>query len=368
MVPVGGIACCFSAAAIYLLGRSSGRDADVLKSVIRVDRLKDLGLCSAIFYCTEFNQAVKDDIGAIRIQRPHKGPFYVFDKPIDELIANLGKWSRNNFYKDWSVNRKQREVSFYCNRRCLAKGWSMFQENHESNSLLSRFDVISGDVIYSFWMSHTFDYFRELTNGSMKATTYKKKDAICQNSQIFVNLMLSRSLRSAPSRPVPVENGSSMHEESSFKSINKTLSSDLVVEFRHADLEGSKASVHASKKGDLILGNERTIIRKIPNEKAEGLSQSPRKKDGFQILQKTGGKYQEKELQDLEILKGTDARFKSLKTSNPAQESVDLSAGQAMKQKHWLLLREDSKINEKSAEFIETRREAMRKTQLLDNN
>ncbi|XP_073303646.1 uncharacterized protein [Primulina huaijiensis] len=97
---------------------------------------------------------VKDDTGAIRIQRSHKGPFYVSDKLIDQLIANLGKWSRNNFYQDWSVNRKQREVSFHCNRRCLAKGWrSMFQEKHESNSLLSR----------------------ELTNGSMKATTYKKK-------------------------------------------------------------------------------------------------------------------------------------------------------------------------------------------------
>lgn len=40
------------------------------------------------------HQAVKDDIGSIRIQRPHKGPFYVSDKTIDQLIANLGKWSR----------------------------------------------------------------------------------------------------------------------------------------------------------------------------------------------------------------------------------------------------------------------------------
>lgn len=39
-------------------------------------------------------QAVKDDIGSIRIQRPQKGPFYVSDKTIDQLIANLGKWSR----------------------------------------------------------------------------------------------------------------------------------------------------------------------------------------------------------------------------------------------------------------------------------
>ncbi|CAK9151024.1 unnamed protein product [Ilex paraguariensis] len=42
MVPWGGITCCLSSAALYLLGRSSGRDADVLKSVSRVDQLKDL--------------------------------------------------------------------------------------------------------------------------------------------------------------------------------------------------------------------------------------------------------------------------------------------------------------------------------------
>ncbi|CAK9175852.1 unnamed protein product [Ilex paraguariensis] len=42
MVPWGGITCCFSAAALYLLGRSSGRDAEVLKSVTRVNQLKEL--------------------------------------------------------------------------------------------------------------------------------------------------------------------------------------------------------------------------------------------------------------------------------------------------------------------------------------
>lgn len=39
-------------------------------------------------------QAVKDDIGTVRIQRPHKGPFYVTHKTIDQLIAHLGKWAR----------------------------------------------------------------------------------------------------------------------------------------------------------------------------------------------------------------------------------------------------------------------------------
>ncbi|XWS46778.1 hypothetical protein CRYUN_Cryun14cG0097200 [Craigia yunnanensis] len=39
-------------------------------------------------------KAVKDDIGTIRIQKPHKGPFYVSPKSIDQLISNLGKWAR----------------------------------------------------------------------------------------------------------------------------------------------------------------------------------------------------------------------------------------------------------------------------------
>ncbi|GFP97867.1 hypothetical protein PHJA_001930800 [Phtheirospermum japonicum] len=200
MIPVGGITCCLSAAALYLLGRSSGRDADVLKSVTRVNQLKDLAqlldaaskvlplvvtvsgrvgsdtpisceysgirgviveqtaeqhflkhndagswiqdsalmlsMCKEVpWYLDDGTgrvnvvgargatgliltvgsevfeesgrslvrgtldylqglKAVKDDIGSVRIQRPHKGPFYVTDKTIDQLIANLGKWSR----------------------------------------------------------------------------------------------------------------------------------------------------------------------------------------------------------------------------------------------------------------------------------
>ncbi|THG15465.1 hypothetical protein TEA_020698 [Camellia sinensis var. sinensis] len=50
---------------------------------------------------TVVGEAVKDDIGTIRIQRPHKGPFYVSHKTIDQLIANLGKWAR--WYKVASV-------------------------------------------------------------------------------------------------------------------------------------------------------------------------------------------------------------------------------------------------------------------------
>ncbi|EPS60652.1 hypothetical protein M569_14150, partial [Genlisea aurea] len=229
MVPFAGISCCLSAAALYLLGRSSGRDVDNLKSVIRVSNLKDLAqlldatgkvlplvvtvsgrvgsdtpisceysglrgviveqtaeqhflkhndagswiqdsalmlsMCKEVPWylddgtahvhvvgargasglvltvgseafeesgrslvrgtldylqglkmlgvkriervlptgtpLTVVGEAVKDDVGSIRIQQPHKGPFYVSDKTIDQLIANLGKWSR--IYKYASV-------------------------------------------------------------------------------------------------------------------------------------------------------------------------------------------------------------------------------------------------------------------------
>ncbi|XP_022960253.1 E3 ubiquitin-protein ligase SP1 isoform X1 [Cucurbita moschata] len=228
MLPWGGLSCCLSAAALYLLGRSSGRDAELLKSVTRVDQLKELaqlleaecvvplvvaisgrvssdtpincefsGLRGVIVeetFCffppqaeqhflkhndagswiqdsalmlsmskevpwylddgtgrafvvgarsatnfilpvvseifeesgrslmrgtldylqglkmlgvkriervlptgtslTVVGEAAKDDIGTIRIQRPHKGPFYVSPKTIDQLISNLGKWAR----------------------------------------------------------------------------------------------------------------------------------------------------------------------------------------------------------------------------------------------------------------------------------
>ncbi|QHO25374.1 hypothetical protein HN51_048757 [Arachis hypogaea] len=220
MIPWGGISCCLSAAALYLLGRSSGRDAELLKSVTRVNQLKELaqlldaeilplvvsisgrvssetpihcefsGLRGVIveetaeqhflkhndagswiqdsalmlsmskevpWYLddgsdrvhvvgargatgfvlpvaseafeesgrslvrgtldylqglkmlgvkriewvlpvgtslTVVGEAAKDDIGTIRIQRPHKGPFYVSPKTLDQLIANLGKWAR----------------------------------------------------------------------------------------------------------------------------------------------------------------------------------------------------------------------------------------------------------------------------------
>lgn len=222
MIPWGGLSCCLSAAALYLLGRSSGRDAENLRTVTRVNQLKELAkildneskvlpmivtvcgrvgseapincehsglraviveetaeqhflkhndagswiqdsalmlamskevpwylddgtgriqvmgargaagfaltVASEVFEesgrslvrgtldylqglkmlgvkriervlptgtsLTVVGEAVKDDIGTIRIQKPHKGPFYVSPKTIDQLISNLGKWAR----------------------------------------------------------------------------------------------------------------------------------------------------------------------------------------------------------------------------------------------------------------------------------
>ncbi|KAL5701629.1 RING-type E3 ubiquitin transferase [Ranunculus cassubicifolius] len=222
VVPWGGISCCMSAAALYLLGKSSGRDADALNSATRVHQLKELanlldkasriiplvvtvsgqvgsntpinceqsGLRGVIveetaeqhfmkqndsgtwvqdsammlsmskevpWYLgdetgrvnvvgaraatglvltvasetfeesgrslvrgtldylqglkmlgvkriervlptgttmTVVGEAIRDDIGKVRIQRPHKGPFYVTPKSIDQLISNLGAWAR----------------------------------------------------------------------------------------------------------------------------------------------------------------------------------------------------------------------------------------------------------------------------------
>ncbi|KAL1072119.1 hypothetical protein V6Z11_D11G132700 [Gossypium hirsutum] len=222
MVPWGGLSCCLSAAAPYLLGRSSGRDAEVLKTVTRVNQLKELAqlldleskmipiivtisgrvgsetpincqhsglrgvivegtaeqhflkhndagswiqdsalmlsMCKEVPWylddetgrvyvvgargavgfaltvgsevfeesgrsivrgtldylqglkmlgvkrieqvlptgssLTVVGEAVKDDIGTIRIQKPQKGPFYVSPKSIDQLVSNLGKWTR----------------------------------------------------------------------------------------------------------------------------------------------------------------------------------------------------------------------------------------------------------------------------------
>ncbi|TQD86508.1 hypothetical protein C1H46_027997 [Malus baccata] len=64
--------------------------------VKRIERVLPTGTSMSVV-----GEAVKDDIGTIRIQRPQKGPFYVSPKTIDQLIANLGKWAR--WYKYASV-------------------------------------------------------------------------------------------------------------------------------------------------------------------------------------------------------------------------------------------------------------------------
>ncbi|CAM6101627.1 unnamed protein product [Calypogeia fissa] len=64
--------------------------------VKRVERVLPTGTA-----LTVVGEAVKDDRGILRIQRPHKGPFYVSPRSIDQLIANLGKWSR--WYKYLSL-------------------------------------------------------------------------------------------------------------------------------------------------------------------------------------------------------------------------------------------------------------------------
>ncbi|KAL9253297.1 E3 ubiquitin-protein ligase SP1-like protein [Drosera capensis] len=47
---------------------------------------------------TVVGEAVKDDVGTVRIQRPYKGPFYVSLKSLDQLVANLGKSARRYKY------------------------------------------------------------------------------------------------------------------------------------------------------------------------------------------------------------------------------------------------------------------------------
>ncbi|KAI5070951.1 hypothetical protein GOP47_0013202 [Adiantum capillus-veneris] len=64
--------------------------------VKRVERVLPVGTT-----LTVVGEAVQDDLGTLRIQKPHKGPFYVSPKSIDELIINLGKWSR--WYKFMSL-------------------------------------------------------------------------------------------------------------------------------------------------------------------------------------------------------------------------------------------------------------------------
>ncbi|KAM7521551.1 hypothetical protein LguiA_011453 [Lonicera macranthoides] len=56
---------------------------------------------------TVVGEAVKDDnAGTIRIQRPHKGPFYVSPKTIDQLIASLWQWARMERRRHWELRKR----------------------------------------------------------------------------------------------------------------------------------------------------------------------------------------------------------------------------------------------------------------------
>eukprot|EP00850_Spirogloea_muscicola_P001177 SM000004S15047 [mRNA] locus=s4:971486:973483:- [translate_table: standard] len=57
--------------------------------VKRVERLLPIGTS-----LTVVGEALKDDRGAVRLQRPQRGPFHVSPKSLDQLITTLGKWSR----------------------------------------------------------------------------------------------------------------------------------------------------------------------------------------------------------------------------------------------------------------------------------
>ena len=63
-------------------------------ALLLVDMSNVLFCLFLLFILTLYEQSIKDDVGTIRIQRPHKGPFYVSPKSIDQLILNLGKWAK----------------------------------------------------------------------------------------------------------------------------------------------------------------------------------------------------------------------------------------------------------------------------------
>ena len=94
-------------------------------------------------------QAVKDDVGTMRIQRPHKGPFYVTPKSIDQLIANLGKWARLCF----------------CVYIPACSIFSPFLQYFEHRVLLNRWYKYAsmGLTVFGFYLiaKRTFQYFME---------------------------------------------------------------------------------------------------------------------------------------------------------------------------------------------------------------
>ncbi|XP_010470223.1 PREDICTED: E3 ubiquitin-protein ligase SPL1-like [Camelina sativa] len=74
------------------------RTLDYLKGlqilgVRRIERIVPIGTP-----LTVVGEAVKDDMGNVRIQKPEQGPFYVSYIPLDQLFSKLGEWSRRFKY------------------------------------------------------------------------------------------------------------------------------------------------------------------------------------------------------------------------------------------------------------------------------
>ncbi|CAN6690604.1 unnamed protein product [Malus baccata var. baccata] len=69
--------------------RIDDREGVKLLGVQRTEHVLPIGIS-----LTVVGEAVKDNVGTIRIQKPHKGPFYVSTKSIDELIASHKNWAR----------------------------------------------------------------------------------------------------------------------------------------------------------------------------------------------------------------------------------------------------------------------------------
>ncbi|TQD86509.1 hypothetical protein C1H46_027998 [Malus baccata] len=73
-----------------LIETQTEREEDmVLLGVQRTEHVLPIGISLSVV-----GEAVKDNVGTIRIQKPHKGPFYVSTKSIDELIASHKNWAR----------------------------------------------------------------------------------------------------------------------------------------------------------------------------------------------------------------------------------------------------------------------------------
>ncbi|KAM1534245.1 hypothetical protein COP2_008336 [Malus domestica] len=69
--------------------RIDDREGIKLLGVQRTEHVLPIGISLSVV-----GEAVKDNVGTIRIQKPHKGPFYVSTKSIDELIASHKNWAR----------------------------------------------------------------------------------------------------------------------------------------------------------------------------------------------------------------------------------------------------------------------------------